>query len=336
MQAWQFTTIKGTLENSLSLNETAVPPDASSLDKDHVLIEVITAGINPVEYKLPEIFLFGKLMVQTPASPGLDFCGRVKAKHAANESFTEGQLVFGALTVATKFPKFGSLGQLIIAPCSQITPLPKGVDPDGAAAVGTAGMTALQALPRDIVKPGSRVFINGGSGGVGSFMIQFAKALGAEVTTTCSTANVQLCRSLGADEVMDYRELNLLDELKRKGQVFDLVVDNVGVPDDLYEQSHLFLKPSGVFSQVAMQKSVGAMIRRSILPGCLGGGRRPLQVVRVNINSQDLEQVGRWMADGKVQAVIDEKFEWKDAPKAYEKLRKGRTVGKIVVHVGHF
>ncbi|KAK7428589.1 hypothetical protein QQZ08_004850 [Neonectria magnoliae] len=259
-------------------------------------------------------------MVQTSASPGLDFCGRVKAKHPANESFVEGQLAFGALATATKFPKFGSLGQLLVAPCSQITPLPKGVDPDGAAAVGAVGMKALQALPGDIVKPESKVFIDGGSGGV---------ALGAEATTTCSTANVQLCRSLGVDKVMDYRELNLLDELKRKGQVFDLVVDNVGVPSDLHERSDLFLKPSGVFSQVAMQNSMGAMIRRSILLGCLGGGRRPLRVVRVNINSQDFEQVGRWMADGKVHAVIDEKFEWKDAPKAYEKLRKGRTMEKL-------
>ncbi|KPM43669.1 hypothetical protein AK830_g2842 [Neonectria ditissima] len=334
MKAWQFTTIKGTLESSLSFNETATPPDASSIDKDHVIIEVITAGINPVEYKLPEMFMVGKFMVQPPASPGLDFCGRVKAKHAANDSVSEGQLVFGALAIATKFPKFGSLGQLIVAPCSQITPLPKGVDPDNAAAVGTAGMTALQALPREIVKPGSKVFINGGSGGVGSFMVQFAKALGAEVTTTCSTANVQLCRSLGADEVIDYREANVLDELKRKGQVFDLAVDNVGTPADLYERSDLFLKQGGEFAQVAMQKSVLAMIRRSVLPGCLGGGRRPLRVVRVNVNSKDLEQVGQWMADGKVRAVVDEKFEWRDAPKAYEKLRKGRTAGKIVVRVG--
>ncbi|KAH7129831.1 hypothetical protein B0J13DRAFT_678891 [Dactylonectria estremocensis] len=335
MHAWQYTTIKDTLENSLALNETATPPDASSLDKDHVLVEVITAGINPVEYKLPEMFMFGKFMVQPPASPGLDFCGRVKAKHATNESLTEGQLVFGALSIATKFPKFGSLGQIIVAPCSQITPLPQGVDPDSAAAVGTAGMTALQALPRDIVKPGSKVFINGGSGGVGCFMVQFAKALGAEVTATCSTANVKLCRSLGADEVIDYRQSDILEALKQKGQVFDLAVDNVGIPTDLYERSDLFLKQGGTFSQVAMQKSVGAMLRRSILPGCLGGGRRTLQTVRVKVNEEDLDQVGRWMAEGLVRSVIDEKFEWKDAPKAYEKLRRGRTAGKIVVHVGH-
>ncbi|KAL6401839.1 putative zinc alcohol protein [Ilyonectria robusta] len=331
MQAWQYTTIKDTLESSLALNETATPPDASSLNKDDVLIEVITAGINPVEYKLPEMPMFGKFMVQPPASPGLDFCGRVKAKHATNESFTEGQLVFGALSIATKFPKFGSLGQIIIAPCSGITALPKGVDPDGAAAVGTAGVTALQALPRDIVKPGSKVFINGGSGGVGSFMVQFAKALGAEVTTTCSTGNVKLCRSIGADEVIDYRQTDILEALKQKGQVFDLAVDNVGTPANLYERSDQFLKQGGTFSQVAMQKSVGAMLRRSILPGFLGGGRRTLRTVRVKMNEDDLKQIGQWMAEGKVQAVIDEKFEWKDAPKAYTKLRGGRTVGKIVV-----
>ena len=82
--------------------------------------------------------------------------------------------------------------------------LPEGVEPDHAAAVGTAATTAFQSLLPGVVKPGSKVFINGGSGGVGTFRIRFAKTLGAEVTVTCSTGNVDLCKSLGADEVLDY------------------------------------------------------------------------------------------------------------------------------------
>ncbi|KAM0215106.1 hypothetical protein ACHAQD_008618 [Fusarium lateritium] len=196
-------------------------------------------------------------------------------------------------------------------------------------------MTAYQSLPQDLIKSGSNIFINGGSGGVGSFTVQFAKALGATVTTTCSTTNVQLCYSLGADEVLDYLNVNVISELKKKGQIFDLAIDNVGTPDGLYEQSHHFLKPNGTFLQVAMQKSMFGMLRRSLLPSCLGSGKRPYRLVRVSVNSKDLQQVGQWMAQGKVRAVIDEKFEWKNAPKAYTKLRLGRTVGKIVVRVGY-
>lgn len=333
MKAWQYSSIKETLENSLVLNENATPPDASSLPNDHVLIEVISAGVNPVDYKLPEIPVFGKFMIQPPASPGFDFCGRIRATHP-DSALSEGQLVFGALSIGSKFPKFGSFSQLIIAPSSHITSLPMGVDPDDAAAVGTAGLTAFQSLPLDLIKPGTRVFINGGSGGVGSFTVQFAKAAGAHVTTTCSTANVSLCTSLGADEVIDYRQVDILGELKKKGQVFDVAIDNVGTPCDLFEQSPHFLKPGGSFVQVAMPKSVATMLRRSVLPGFLGGGKRPYQTVKVKVNREDLTQIGRWIVEGKVRAVIDEKFEWKDAPKAYAKLRRGRTTGKIVVHVG--
>ncbi|KAH7375627.1 hypothetical protein B0T11DRAFT_11163 [Plectosphaerella cucumerina] len=335
MQAWQYTSIKDTLEGSLVLNETATPPDAASLDETHVLIDVIAAGINPVDYKLLEVPMAGKFMFMpsTPASPGFDFCGRIRAVHPSNTTFSKGQLVFGALSVTTKLPKFGSLGQILVAPASQIASLPPGVAPEDAAAIGTAGLTALQSLPRQQVIPGSRVFINGGSGGVGSFALQFAKAMGAHVTTTCSTANVQLCRNLGADEVIDYREADVLAVLTGKGQVFDVAVDNVGALAGLYERSGGFLKPEGTFVQVGLP-GFGATLRRGLLPGRLFGPRRAYKSVAVAINREDLDQVGRWMVEGKVRAVLDEKFAWEDAPKAYEKLRKGRTTGKIVVQVG--
>ncbi|KAK1529342.1 zinc-binding dehydrogenase [Colletotrichum costaricense] len=208
-----------------------------------------------------------------------------------------------------------------------------GVDHDDAAAIGTAGLTAFQSLPKESLKPGSKVFINGGSGGVGSFTIQFAKAAGAYVVASCSTAKVDLCKRLGADEVIDYRKLNVVTELKRKGSVFDIAVDNVGSTEGLYESCSHFLKSEGVFVQVGMSKSMVGMLRRSLLPGFFSSGKRKFQSVRVTPSQEDLSSISRLIVEGKVRVLIDEKFEWRDAPRAYAKLREGRTTGKIIVHV---
>jgi NADPH:quinone reductase-like Zn-dependent oxidoreductase len=172
MQAWEYSTIQDTLEKSLVLNSSAPIPSKSSLSKNQVLVEVITTSINPVDYKLPESGLTGKLMIKRPASPGRDFSGRVVAVHPSNSTL-KGQLVFGAFGSPTT--QFGTLRQFIVVPSSDCAVLPQGVDADHAAAMGTAAMTAFQSLLPDLVKPGSKVFINGGSGGVGTFGIQFAK-----------------------------------------------------------------------------------------------------------------------------------------------------------------
>lgn len=242
--------------------------------------------------------------------------------------------MFGALGIQSRF---GTLSQFLIVSEEGCALLPEGVDIDQAAAVGTAGLTAYQSFPRDIVKPGSKVFINGGSGGTGTFGIQFAKALGAHVMVSCSGRNAQLCRSLGADEVIDYTTADILSELKKLGQVFDLAVDNAGTPASLYQSSDVFLKPDGAFMQVGVTAplaGMGTVLSRAMRPAFLGGGRRIFTFVKVSSSRKDFEQIGRWIADGKVKSVIDQKFEWEDTPKAYEKLRLGRTQGKIIVHVG--
>jgi NADPH:quinone reductase-like Zn-dependent oxidoreductase len=333
MQAWEYSTIQDTLEKSLVLNSSAPIPSKSSLSKDQVLVEVITASINPVDYKLPESGLTGKLMIKRPASPGRDFSGRVVAVHPSNSTLKEGQLVFGAFGSPTT--QFGTLRQFTVIRSSDCAILPKGVDADHAAAVGTAAMTAFQSLLPDLVKPGSKVFINGGSGGVGTFGIQFSKAFGAHVTTTCSTGNVELCKSLGADEILDYKKVDILSSLKKKGQVFDLAVDNVGSLANLYEQSHNFIKPSGTFAQVGTGggMAMGSIFRRMLQPGFLGGGRRRFHFVRVSSNTEDYVKIGKLLVEGKVRVVIDESFKWQDAPNAFEKLRAGHVKGKIVIYV---
>jgi alkaline phosphatase D len=186
------------------------------------------------------------------------------------------------------------------------------------------------------VKEGSKVFIHGGSGGTGTFGIQIAKALGCHVTTSCSTGNVSLCKSIGADEVIDYKTANVSEELKKKGQVFDLVVDNVGDPNDLYIAANTFLKSTGKFNLVGFQMSlagIASTASRMLWPGFLGGGKRSLVIAMVQNEYNAYVQLGKWMQEGKLKAVIDSTYEYSDAPKAFERLKTGHAKGKVVVHV---
>jgi alkaline phosphatase D len=197
------------------------------------------------------------------------------------------------------------------------------------------GLTEIQAIKPN-VKPGDKVFINGGSGGTGAYGIQIAKALGCHVTTTCSTGNVKLCESLGADEVIDYKTSNIVEALAAKGPVFQLAVDNVGAPADLYKRSASYLTPTGKFVQVGATPNLGSLAQITsnfLVPGFLGGGKRPYQLLMTKASADDLNQLGTWLKEGKVRAVLDEVFEWEDAPRAFEKLKTGRSKGKIVIHV---
>lgn len=251
---------------------------------------------------------------------------------AAGSSLKPGQLVFG---VAGTSPfAAGGLAEYAAAPETGIVALPEGVNPIDAATVGVAGLTAYQSiLPH--VKKGDRVFLNGGSGGTGVFGIQIAKAAGCHVTTSCSTRNVELCKSLGADEVLDYATSDVLEGLKKLGN-FDHVVDNVGSDKQLYWKSHEYTKPKALYMMVASAptfEDISFTIKAAILPGFLGGGKRKLTGIFARIKADQLTEVGAWMNAGKVKAVVDQRFPLEQAPDAFRKLKTGRARGKIVVDI---
>lgn len=336
MRAWQYThrLASKSLESSLTL--TSIPALASPPPSSKILVKVLSAALNPVDYKLPEAGILAHLITSIPATPGLDFSGQiVSVPDPNNTGFTQGQRVFGAFSTPNQH---GTLGEYIVVPASECAPLPEGVNVHDAAAAGVAASTAHKSLLPGNIKPGSKVFINGGSGGVGTWAIQLAKLQGAEVTTTCSTPNVALCKSLGADTVLDYKNADVLAELVKGGQIYDLAIDNVGSPANLYERSDKFLKPGGAFSQVAMGVAfaeVVTLLKRLFLPRILGGGSRRFTFVQANNTTQVFSEVGKLMAEGKIKVVIDEVFEYKDVPKAFEKLKTGRARGKIVVDVAN-
>ncbi|KAK2613237.1 hypothetical protein N8I77_000161 [Diaporthe amygdali] len=333
MRTWQYSAVHGKLEDSLILKNDALIPSISSLRQDELLVEVISASLNPADYKVPALPLVGRLMISRPATPGMDLCGRVVGKHPSNTSFEEGQLVFGGYAMINQR---GALSHYSVISMESVAPLPEGVDPDHAAAVGTAATTAYQSLMPSTLQTGAKVFINGGSGGTGTWGIQFAKALGAEVVTTCSTANIELCRQLGADEVIDYKKTDIVADMKARGNVFDLVIDNVGSTTDLYDHSKQYLKTGGTFVSVGVGENLSlsgmfSTLSKQLRPAITG--RRGFYFVQQKNDRQFFEKIGAWMAEGKARAIIDSTFAFDDVREAYRKLREGRAKGKIVVHV---
>lgn len=330
MKAWLYSRTSGGLEKNMHLDPLArTPPPPKS---NEVLVQVLVASLNPADYKVPEMFfgLAAKLVIGTPASPGMDFCGRVIATGSSVTRFTTGQLVFGC---ASRPVKFGSLAECLSISADLIAAVPEGVSPDQAAGIGIAGQTALQSLD-GYVKAGDKVFVNGGSGGCGQFAIQIAKGMGCHVTATCSTRNVELCRGLGADEVIDYTaEKDLSATLRERGVIFDIILDHVGLPYDLYFQCHHFLRPGGVFLQVGGHNIMDTHVARVGWPSFLGGGKRKYKIFFFANTQAHVVAIGEMLQKGTLKVQVDSEYEFEDAVKAFEKLRSGRARGKVLVHV---
>ena len=196
--------------------------DKPVIDADGVLVRVVAAAVNPLDWH----FMRGKpylmrLMfgLRKPKSgrPGVDVAGRVEAVGANVTAFRAGDEVFGG--------RNGALAEYVTGGEKDFVPKPAALTFEQAAAIPIAGCTALQAL-RDHgrLEAGQKVLINGAAGGVGTFAVQIARALGAEVTGVCGTANVEMVRSLGAQHVVDYTA----EDFTRAGLRYDLIVDNVG------------------------------------------------------------------------------------------------------------
>lgn len=332
MRAWQYTETQAGLENTLTLASNVRVP---SPKPDEHLVKILSVSLNPLDHKVAEMPFFHRFLVPKPAIPGTDFCGEI-VKPAAGSALKEGQLIFG---VSSKQIFAGAaLAEYAAVPISTTTVLPEGVSLAEAAGIPIAGLTGCQSTV-PFIKSGSRVFINGGSGGTGIFGIQIAKQAGAHVTTSCSAANVELCKSLGADEVIDYRSQNVATALKRQAKEtapFDLIVDNVGADYNLFFQTQSSLSTDGIFILVAASPSLAFgsfMLKAKLLPGFLGGAKRKLVPMFAKVNSEELQQIARWLPEKEVKVVIDSTFAFEDTKDAIKKLKSHRARGKIIVEV---
>ncbi|KAL2683380.1 hypothetical protein Neosp_007850 [[Neocosmospora] mangrovei] len=330
MRAAQWRSIAGGIEKNLTLNaEAQLPKNAHSLPKDHTLVKVAYASLNHLDYK-PAEMPFGSTFIKKPATPGLDFSGTVVATSLSD--LKPGQRVFGR----TEPPVGGTLAEYVEVRKAGVAPVPDGVSLRDAACVGICGTAPLQSFA-PYMEPGQKVLINGGSGGVGVFAIQIAKALGySQVTAVCSAANADLCRNLGADEVIDYKAEDIVTALKRTGHQYDHILDTIFAKPELYWQCHHYLKPQGTYVAVGLPpqfKTFKTLFAIHVLPKWLGGGQRKFVFHSVSANTKDFGQVAQWIEEGKVKPVIEEEYSLEDAAKAYAKLKSGTAKGKLVIRV---
>lgn len=340
MLAWRLSG-PGPLSKTLALSPSVPRPGSSPLPRGQVLVRVLRAALNPVDHKIPELGLAARCLASFPKTPGIDFCGRVVATSSSSAADDDapdvqpGDIVLGRVLVGKTD---GSLAHYAVVGRDSYVRLPPSfTDLDRAAGFPTAALTAYQSIAPH-VKVGDRVFINGGSGGVGLSGIQVAKALGCHVTASASTTKAPLCRQVGADDVVDYKTTSVLDELKRKGQVHSLIVDNVGnSPANLYAASHNFLLPKGKYVLVGgggmSGASVASLTKSLLLPGFLGGGKRKFVAFSVRADRQALELLVQWMVEGKINTVVDSVYAFEEADKAFAHLRKGSCAGKVIVRV---
>ena len=301
--------------------------DKPVLDDDSVLVRVRAAGLNAFDWHVMRgrpalVRIFTGLRKPKSSAMGRDFAGQVDAVGKNVTEFRPGDEVFGAGA--------GALAEYARGK-SFLVHKPASLTFEQAAAIPMAGMTALQAL-RDIgqIKPGQDVLINGASGGVGTFAVQLAKALGARVTAVCSTRNVDMVRSLGADEVIDYTK----EDFTRRPQRFDLFVD-VAATHSLSAQTRV-LRAHGTLVSVGSANDGGTA---AILVGFLAvavrsrfESRKMLSFIAKN-SKEDLLLLKGLIDAGKVRPVIDRTYSLSETPTAIRYLEEGHARGKVVITV---
>lgn len=305
----------------LRFTEVAKPVPGDS----DVLVRVLAASVNPIDWHFirgrPALLrpMIGGLRRPKSGRPGMDLSGRVEAVGAGVTRFKPGDDVFGAGR--------GSLAEYVCVAEGRLALKPANLSFAEAAAVPVAGLSALQGL-RDTgrIRRGHKVLVDGASGGVGTFAIQVARAFGAEVTAVCSTRNLELARSLGADHVIDYTR----EDFTRSGRRYDLILGaNAWHSIFDYRRS---LARGGAYVMVG---GGTAQILQVLLLGpllSLAGGRRMRYFV-ARLGGPDLAALGDLLAKGTIVPVIDRRFPLSEAAAAVRYLEEGHARGKIVVIV---
>jgi NADPH:quinone reductase-like Zn-dependent oxidoreductase len=307
----------------LEITEIEKPVPAAN----EVLVRVKAAAVNPLDWHYmrgtPYIIRLMGSGLGAPTNPrlGADFAGTVEAVGTEVTKFKPGDEVFGGAK--------GAFAEYVTVNAERaIAHKPANISFEQAASVNIAGITALQALrDKGRLEAGQKVLINGASGGVGTFAVQIAKALGAEVSTVCSTRNLEMVRSIGADHTFDYTR----EDYTQSGRQFDLIIDMVG-NHGLLENREV-LTPEGIFVGVggAGGNWIGPLtgpIKAMLLTPFVG---QEFTGLLARLKQEDLVFLADLMAEGKLVPVMGSRFSLEEVPEAIRHSEGGHARGKIVI-----
>ncbi len=309
--------------NVLKLEEIEKPVPAD----DEVLIKVRAASVNPLDYHLlRHPFLRRIIGIATKGQitrAGRDVAGQVEAVGRNVTQFKPGDEVFGACD--------GSFAEYACTRESGVASKPASVSFEQAASVAVAGLTALQGLrDKAHIQPGQKVLINGAAGGVGTFVVQIAKVFGADITGVCSTGNLEMVQSIGADRVIDYTR----EDFTSNGQRYDLIFDLVS--NHSFSEHRRALTPRGTYIGAGMMglKSMASLLGH-IMPQLVlspfVSQKFPSFIAK--LNQKDLSAIGALIEAGKVTPVIDRRYKLSEVAEAVAYLEQGHAQGKVIIQV---
>jgi NADPH:quinone reductase-like Zn-dependent oxidoreductase len=316
------------------------PPDAvevKDLDRpvpkdNEVLIKVRAASVNPLDWKTmrggPVLvrLLLGQRRPKIKQL-GVDVAGQVEAVGRNVTEFKPGDAVFG--TCRGAFAEYACTCESARLMKSALVKKPDNVTFEQAACVPIAALTALQGLrDKGKIQPGQKVLINGAAGGVGTFAIQIAKSFGTEVTGVCSTRNVDMVRSIGADRVVDYTQ----EDFTRSGQRYDLFFDVIG--NHSLSACRRVLTPKGSLIMVGAPNDARVIALLAKLGGALVLSpvvSQDLVPFMARSNKKDLNILAELMATGKLLSIIDRRFSLSEVPEALRYLEDGHARGKVAI-----
>lgn len=313
---------KRALPDGLRYAEVEKPMPAA----DEILVRVHAASVNPLDYhtlRHPAIRRVMKIISRQETSrPGRDVAGEVETVGSGVTQFEPGDGVFGVAP--------GAFAEYACTKESRVAAKPAEISFEDASAVPVAGLTALQGL-RDVggLSQGQSVLINGAAGGIGTFAVQIAKHLGAKVTAVCSTQNLEMVRSLGADRVIDYTKENYTND----GTQYDLVFDIAG--NHSFAERHRALKPQATYVAagiVALNLSVPGLIVNMLAESVRKRfvSQKFLTFI-AKITQDDLTRLADLIRSGIVTPVIDRTYALREVPDAIRYLEQRHARGKVVI-----
>lgn len=304
------------LPDVFEVGEVSVPQPGPT----QLLVRMRASSVNPVDCGIRSGALRSFIRLKLPAVLGVDYAGVVEAVGSGVKGFSRGDHVFGFIDIRV----CGAYAEYALIEASSAARKPESLSWEEAGACPGSGLTAHQALTSVVkVQPGEKVLVNGAGGGVGTFVVQIARALGCHVTAVGSTSKRDLLASLGADVIVDYTKE---DPFAASG-AYDAIVDcvgNIGV-----FASRRLLAPGGRHVAVASNPKV---MFRSMLSKLLPG--KPYRTMYVVPKGSDVETLAGWFTSGKVRVVLDRTFPLARIAEAHAYVERGRSAGKVAIAIG--